>query len=133
MPPKKTSSNTRKRKAVSPHRQRNSTASRLSDSSEAEEHSEAAEQTDVEELPEPTWSPWDPLVREKVDIKDLDLDASYVDSIPRPSLNETRVNFDPEEPQPKRKRWQRNGKKMINNIKDLPKGWDATEPDLDPK
>ncbi|KAJ5221197.1 uncharacterized protein N7469_010084, partial [Penicillium citrinum] len=133
MPPKKTSSNTRKRKAVSPHRQRNATASRLSDSSEAEERSQAAEQTDVEERPEPTWSPWDPLVREKVDIKELDLDVSYVDSIPRPSLNETRVDFDPEEPQPKRKRWQRKGKKVINNIKDLPKGWDATEPDLDPK
>lgn len=128
----KTSSNPRKRKAVSFHRQRNSISTVLSDVSEVEEHSEAAEQSDVEELPEPTWSPWDPLERNKVDIRDLDLDVSYVETLSRPSLNQATANYF-EEPQPKRKRWQRQGNKKINRVEDLPKGWDATEPDLDPK
>ncbi|KAJ6013967.1 hypothetical protein N7540_008558 [Penicillium herquei] len=64
----------------------------------------------------------DKIFNSSIQVKDLDLDVSYVGKIKLP----------PPTKQPERKRWINNGE-IINNSQDVPRGWTSAESDLDPE
>lgn len=59
-------------------------------------------------------------------VDQLDLKKSFVDSV----QNYPKSNF---KPQPRQKRWRKEGDNPITQVEDLPHDWNAREPDLDPK
>lgn len=88
--------------------------------------------SEAEDGPEANWSPWDPTERKVLDIRKLDLDKSYHnENRPRSNLTKVKVGHTTSKPPPERQRSQHTGKKPIEKVEDLPKGWHATEPDLD--
>lgn len=83
-------------------------------------------------VPDPNWSPWDATERTVLEIHKLDLAKSYhSDTRLRSNMAKAAVGRPTLKPRPERQRWQHKGKKPIEDIEDLPKGWHATEPDLD--
>lgn len=99
---------------------------------ETEDPSEVKAPSEAEDGPEANWSPWDPTERKVLDIRKLDLDKSYHNEHrPRSNMTKVKVGHTTSKPPPERQRWQHTGQKPIEKVADLPKGWHATEPDLD--
>jgi hypothetical protein len=70
-------------------------------------------------------SPWVKTIRERLMVEDLDLKKSFVGSTPSSKSNFKAL--------PRQKRWRKKGNTLITKVEDLPHGWNAREPDLDPK
>ena len=105
-----------------------------------EPESEPETEIEVKNSPEPEessdsgeskLSPWDPTERKVLDVDNLDLDTSYLQAFPR--SNALMCVLRPEKLKSKRQRWTNKKKKAIQKIEDLPEGWHATEPDIDPR
>lgn len=75
----------------------------------------------------PSGSPWDQIERKAIRLEDLGLDQAHE------ALPEAALGPPPVKRPSRRERWQHTGREPITDIADLPKGWDMTEPDLDPK
>lgn len=70
-------------------------------------------------------SPWDATIRKKLRVEDLDLENSCAGLIPALSSKS-------QSERPRRqKRWTHRGEEPLTDVKELPKDWNAREPDLD--
>lgn len=73
-----------------------------------------------------TGSVWDKTPRKKVDVKNLDLKRSYVESAKGEPNSQLALK-------PRQKRWKHDGTSPLINVEELPEDWNTREPDLDPK